>query len=124
MPKYTVKKAQEVGDQIGADWSKYTAKDLLHGMQVEAEHKDVTHGDPTMTAKIAKAHLQESPRYYFYLKQVEKTMKKKLATSASAPRPVNSYITFCNEHRHQFKGFSFKEQSKALSELYKESKSN
>jgi hypothetical protein len=34
------------------------------GMNSELEHKDVTHGNLTQTAKIAIAHLKEVPDYY------------------------------------------------------------
>ena len=48
--------------------------EFLMGMNVEMEHKDVTEGDLTMTAKIAAAHLNENPKYYTLLKKyVEKT---------------------------------------------------
>jgi hypothetical protein len=34
------------------------------GMQVEKEHKDVTHGNKATTLKIVMAHLKEDPLYY------------------------------------------------------------
>lgn len=51
-------------------------KQLAMGMKVEQEHKDVTHGDPKLTKKIAVAHLKEVPDYYTKLKMVEKQGKK------------------------------------------------
>lgn len=41
------------------------------GMKVELEHKDVTHGNREMTAKIVLAHLKEKPDYYTRLKKAE-----------------------------------------------------
>lgn len=41
------------------------------GMEVEKEHKDVTHGDEVETAKIVLAHLREKPDYYTRLQKVE-----------------------------------------------------
>jgi hypothetical protein len=68
-----VKQAQELGEKIGIDWdkSKFKPSDLLQGFKVELEHRDVTKGDPVMTAKIAWAHLKEKPDYYQRLKAVE-----------------------------------------------------
>ena len=50
---------------------KYTKKDVLKGLNVELEHKDLTQGDLRQTYKIAKAHLDENPRYYDYLEVLE-----------------------------------------------------
>jgi len=69
----TVEQAKKLGEKIGVQWGKvkFTPKDLLQGCKVELEHKDVTKGDPVMTAKIALAHLKELPDYYQRLKAVE-----------------------------------------------------
>ena len=42
---------------------------LKQGMQVELEHRDVTKGDPVMTARIALGHLAERKDYYTKLKK-------------------------------------------------------
>lgn len=57
------------------DFMHYTFdfNEFLMGMNVEMEHKDVTKGDLTMTAKIAAAHLNENPKYYTLLKQYVET---------------------------------------------------
>jgi len=47
-------------------------EEFAMGMKVEEEHKDITGGDPIMTAKIVLAHLEEDPHYYTKLKTVEK----------------------------------------------------
>ena len=72
--------AAKIGEEIGIDWSMvpYTPSDLVDGMIVELEHgkvdplTDVTSDDPVLTAKIALAHLNESPRYYILLEEMEK----------------------------------------------------
>lgn len=62
--------AKKVYDKLGYD---FDFKEFYVGMNVEMEHKDVTKGDPILTAKIAAAHLHEVPNYYTLLmKHVEK----------------------------------------------------
>jgi hypothetical protein len=46
-----------------------TGRALAEGMNVEAEHRDVTHCDPRLAARIALAHLRERPDYYRRLKR-------------------------------------------------------
>jgi hypothetical protein len=43
------------------------------GINSELEHKNVTHGNMVMTAKIAAAHLKENPKYYSLLKKYVET---------------------------------------------------
>jgi cold shock CspA family protein len=47
------------------------------GLEVELEHKDLTDGDPIMTAKIVVAHLNEIPDYYTRLKKMESEAETK-----------------------------------------------
>lgn len=54
-----------------------TPASLRLGMEVEREHRDVTKGGVLKTAKIAAAHLCESPRYYTELKKLERKLKRK-----------------------------------------------
>lgn len=65
----------EVTDELAKSLAQYvgipadiTNDDLLEefrmGLEVEQEHEDVTGGDPKITAKIVKAHLDEDPKYY------------------------------------------------------------
>lgn len=49
-----------------------TPRRLRAGMNVELEHRDVTKGSPTATAKIAAAHLREHCDYYARLRKVER----------------------------------------------------
>jgi hypothetical protein len=76
----TDQEVKDLGESIGIDWStaKFDATQFKMGLEVEMEHgtgdpeTDVTHDDPSMTAKIAWAHLKELPDYYDRLKKVEK----------------------------------------------------
>jgi hypothetical protein len=78
--KITPEFSMKVGEEIGIDWTKveFTPTDLAKGMIVELEHgshdldTNVTNDDAHLTAKIAWAHLKESPMYYVYLEEMEK----------------------------------------------------
>jgi len=75
---FTAKKAKEIGEALGIDWSKYDVEQFRMGMDVELEHgtensvTNVTNDDPLMTGKIALAHLNEFPDYYSRLLELEK----------------------------------------------------
>lgn len=71
---FTLAQAKRAAAKIGIRWdrARFTPHDLLRGMRVESEHSDVTRCSPTMTAKIARAHLRERPDYYQRLKKVER----------------------------------------------------
>ena len=79
---FTVKKAKEIGDTLGIDWSKFDVEQFRMGMDVELEHgtensvTNVTNDDPLMTGKIALAHLNEFPDYYSRLLELEKEAEK------------------------------------------------
>lgn len=66
--------AYRTAEKLGLDFSKekFSFNSFWKGMRVEMEHKDVTKGDPIMTAKIALAHLHEKPDYYELLAKMEK----------------------------------------------------
>jgi hypothetical protein len=83
MPKqFTSKDAKEIGDKLGADWSKFDVEQYTKGMNVELEHgsqdprTNVTNDDPLTTGKIALAHLNEYPDYYTRLDKLEEEAKK------------------------------------------------
>ena len=70
---FTREDAARAAQTIGIDFKKeaFQLEDLLNGMNTElARHgtkagtADVTHDDPTMTAKLAVANLRVSPSYY------------------------------------------------------------
>ena len=76
---FTADQAREVGERIGIDWrtSRFDVDQLRRGMDVELEHgthdpeTNVTDDDLVVTAKIARAHLNEFPDYYSRLAVME-----------------------------------------------------
>jgi uncharacterized protein DUF5661 len=76
---FTADQAREVGERIGIDWSRsrFDIAQLRMGMDVELEHgthdpdTNVTDDDIVVTAKIARAHLNEFPDYYTRLAAME-----------------------------------------------------
>jgi hypothetical protein len=69
---FTTDQARAAGEQIGIDWaaSPFDVDQFRMGMDVELEHgtrdpeTNVTGDDVVVTAKIARAHLNEFPDYY------------------------------------------------------------
>jgi len=76
-PHFTDEEAQQIGEQLGIDWSKFDVEQFRMGMDVELEHgirdphTNVSGDDPVTTGKIALAHLNEFPDYYTRLKKME-----------------------------------------------------
>ncbi len=76
---FTTEEARAAGEQIGIDWatSPFDVEQFRMGMDVELEHgtqdldTNVTGDDVTVTAKIARAHLNEFPDYYTRLAVME-----------------------------------------------------
>jgi hypothetical protein len=62
---------RQIGDKLGVNWKETRYGEFCMGMKVEQEHKDITKGDPMMTAKIVLAHLTELPDYYTRLERME-----------------------------------------------------
>jgi hypothetical protein len=77
--RFTLEQARAAGERIGIDWdaSPFGPEQFRMGMDVELEHgtrdpqTNVTGDDLTMTAKIARAHLNEFPDYYTRLAKME-----------------------------------------------------
>lgn len=77
--RFTSEQAREAGERIGIEWatSPFDVEQFRMGMDVELEHgtqdpeTNVTGDDVTMTAKIARAHLNEFPDYYSRLEVME-----------------------------------------------------
>jgi hypothetical protein len=69
--------ARKVGTTLGIDWTEVDLQQFRRGLEVELEHgardpeTDVTNDDPTLTGKIAWAHLKEFPDYYSRLDKLE-----------------------------------------------------
>jgi DNA-directed RNA polymerase alpha subunit len=84
---FAAEEGRRLGEKLGVDWSRFDVEQFRMGMDVELEHgkispaTNVTDDDPTMTAKIALAHLNEFPDYYTRLakleKEAEQALKKK-----------------------------------------------
>ena len=76
---FTVEEARAAGEGIGIEWagSRFEVEQFRMGMEVELEHgtrdpeTNVTDDDVTVTAKIARAHLNEFPDYYSRLAVME-----------------------------------------------------
>ena len=75
----TLDEARAAGERIGVDWdaSPFGLEQFRAGMAIEFEHgthdpeTNVTDDDAAMTAKIARAHLNEFPDYYTRLAKME-----------------------------------------------------
>ncbi len=76
---FTAEEARAAGEEIGIDWatSRFEVEQFRMGMDVELEHgthdleTNVTDDDVVVTAKIARAHLNEFPDYYSRLAVME-----------------------------------------------------
>lgn len=76
---FTPEQARVAGERIGIDWvaSRFDVEQFRMGMDVELEHgsrdseTNVTDDDVVITAKIARAHLNEFPDYYSRLAVME-----------------------------------------------------
>jgi len=76
---FTLDEARAAGERIGVDWTSapFDLEQFRMGMDVELEHgtvdpqTNVTGDDALMTAKIARAHLNEFPDYYTRLAKME-----------------------------------------------------
>ncbi len=81
---FTAEEARRIGEQIGIDWSAapFDVEQFRAGLDVELEHgahdpqTNVTGDDPTITGKIALAHLNEFPDYYTRLEAMEEQAKR------------------------------------------------
>jgi Protein of unknown function (DUF5661) len=76
---FTPDEARDAGERIGIVWGSapFDLEQFRMGMDVELEHgardpqTNVTDDDVIMTAKIARAHLNEFPDYYTRLAKME-----------------------------------------------------
>ncbi len=82
--QFTKEEARRFGAEIGIDWgsSPFNVEEFRAGMDVELEHglhdpeTNVTDDDPHVTARIARAHLNEFPDYYTRLGRMEEEAKR------------------------------------------------
>jgi hypothetical protein len=76
---FTADDARAAGERVGIEWntSPFDVEQFQMGMDVELEHgtqdpaTNVTDDDADVTAKIARAHLNEFPDYYTRLAAME-----------------------------------------------------
>lgn len=81
---FTSDEAEQIGSEIGLDWSTaaFDVEQFRMGLEVELEHglhdpvTDVTNNDPVVTGKIALAHLNEFPDYYTRLARMEEEARR------------------------------------------------
>ena len=75
--QFSSDEAKHIGDSLGLDWDQVDLEQFRMGLLVELEHgtrdpeTNVTGDDPSLTAKIALAHLREFPDYYTRLAELE-----------------------------------------------------
>ena len=77
--RFTLDEARAAAERIGVDWDSapFDVEQFRMGMDVELEHgtrdpeTNVTDDDAIVTAKIARAHLNEFPDYYTRLAVME-----------------------------------------------------
>lgn len=83
---FNIYDAVKIANKLNIKFDKFSAKDLLTGLNIELEHglinpeTNITNNDLEMTAKIALAHLNEYPHYYntkYGLPNLEKNLNKK-----------------------------------------------
>ena len=82
---FTPAQADAIARQLGIDWTQvaFDLDQFTRGINVELEHgsrdplTDVTHNDPLLTGKIARAHLREISTYYDLLDEMEKSAEKR-----------------------------------------------
>ncbi|MCY3804414.1 MAG: hypothetical protein OXF85_00845 [Candidatus Saccharibacteria bacterium] len=77
-PGLTLKRAKDIGDEIGVDWSIVDLGQFIQGIKEEMEHgteygqPTTVHNDDYVTSgRIAYAHLIERPDYYSALELME-----------------------------------------------------
>ncbi len=81
---FTSEETKRIGEALGINWGKFDIEQYRMGLDVELEHgkvdqhTNVTDDDPTMTGKIALAHLNEFSDYYTRLDKMEKEAEGKL----------------------------------------------
>lgn len=64
--------AEELGDELGVDWSEVNVEEFRKGLEVEMEHANGVAHSMTDVARIALDHLREMPDYYTRLEKMER----------------------------------------------------
>jgi hypothetical protein len=73
VPPFSRDEAELLVERMGIDLEELdtTLDEFLKGINIELEHRFLTHGDPSDTAMIAFDHLREDPEYYTKLSEME-----------------------------------------------------
>lgn len=109
---FTSDDIKKVWDKLGIDYDEYNLDEFTIGMNEELEHKNITGGDPIMTAKIVMAHLNEKPDYYTRLNEA---MKKSIEKGYYKERQIEEQNNF-------WKGVMLKPEKELASHLVSQSK--
>jgi hypothetical protein len=86
-----VAEAQGLGEELGVDFDVISPEEWQKGIRHEREHADVS-TDAKEIAKIALAHLKESPRYYSDLEACMPLEKEELAKRRHLNLPPGTMI--------------------------------
>ena len=70
--KITQKKSRELGKIFKIDYKKTPFREWWIGLNIETEHSNIFGNDMKILGKIVIAHLNEHPRYYKFLQEMEK----------------------------------------------------
>jgi hypothetical protein len=79
-PGLDLKKAKQIGDDIGVDWDRVDLGEFLQGIKEEQEHSGILGGNASKvlelhdyhtSGRIAYEHLLEVPNYYTMLEELE-----------------------------------------------------
>lgn len=97
--------ADQIAAELGIDFEIVNKDEFKKGLEVEQEHADITEGDPTMTARIVMAHLNELPDYYTRLLKMEDDAKKEQTPAEGAPSEsrVKNFVLQINKAERTFK---------------------
>jgi hypothetical protein len=109
---FTTDDTKQVWKELGIDDGDYSIDEFTIGMNEELEHKNITMGDPVMTAKIVMAHLDEKADYYTRLNEA---MKKSFEKGYYKQRQID-------EHDNFWKGVMDKPAEELASHLTEQSK--
>lgn len=61
--------AMRLAKKFNVNLKKTPFAEFYYGLKTEMEHKDVIGDNKYVLTRIVKAHLEENPRYYYYLKK-------------------------------------------------------
>lgn len=74
--KITQARAKKLGDGYKLNFKVVPLREFWLGLNIELEHTELVNNDIDSIVKITLVHLEEDPRYYFYLHKIEEERKK------------------------------------------------